>query len=1691
MATKYNSSITEKRIESPKLPIILSTLAILLSSIAVIVSLSVGGYDFIYFVFPIALVACDAVFIVLTLFSNYRFRYSIPFPTVYLVLTVLLTVITVLTDGGSNGTDLFTHFAIYFFLSLHLLAALAVALGYMNAAKVGKKPAVIKNISTVTAIVLFLATCVYSYTVFINGWFGQGAVGVHRPLQYTYNSESDSYEVVGVLSGRGDTVSIPATFNDKPVTKVDCSIFETQFIRNIYIEADINYTDLENRHLLYSPDRTIYAKNYENIRQGFFDEAVATTSQIGIGIANSVVPHGLEDGKVYVTFTYGLEDLIAVGGEVIPVWVGNAGDAISDDFLGAIDYIAHKLDNDNLDNNHWSYENVGKRIYKSIAGLPSKVNESRANLLVEFEPLMKIEVAEDNDTVHPELDSFKYYEYDGEMVDNILTLSQAEEWFATYETRQGFDLDWYLDSAASGTRFDDITAVAADGMVIVPNWTMKAPTISEISSSDRIIYGQDATFDHESSLAYAGFDIAYRWSFDGVTVSTDKSFGMTNVRPEKSGTYTLTVTSHNDAITSLTATATKTVDLTVGKRALRLDWTLPVSGVYDATNKTVSWAVNPENDEGGNDTFGVINGDIIEFVETYATIKNVRIVDGHGAAYEFTAQLKGECSDLYYLPTDQANNRFEITPAPLTVVWGSTNFIYNSSEQAPTATAAGVGTDGQISLNITGAIRNAGLGTAVAMSANSNYEVKTNGTTAFTVDPYTLDVSWNSGSFVYNAATQKPTATATGLGNDGTISFVTTGEGKDVYTGYSASVDLDVTGNYKASPSTNTTTFNITQRPISLTWNYGNSVVYNGTQWVYKVTASNVAGNDQLSFNYSYDGTESTSTPPKDAGDGYLVTATLNSLDSINSNYVISGQNSISVTVEKLPIKLVWSTASLVYNAAAQSVSVADFTGLAASLVNEATEDLIYSGNSNTYANTYIASVSLALDSNFTIESGDTHSYTIEKRPIRLTWGASSFTYDGQFHTVTASVDNPAPTHTVDNIINYTGNSSVDAATYTARAVLIDENYEITSGETRSYTIAKRTLTVNWALVSNRVLTYDGNAWEWAATLTGAVESEHPTVLLSYKSGSTTLGGAPTDAGSSYSVTAALDGSVDTNKNYTLTGQTKSFQVAKRIVYVAWANLTQTFTGSTLTPTASFEGVAADGTVSLNDKIVGGAKTNAATYNVSIQNFTHTNYQLEAGSTSAQFKITPMDVTVEWSADSFIYNGTKQLPIPTVYNAGQPLSIADITVNVSSGSQSSTNVGSYTVLVTLNGNYNITDGATHDYSITAREVGIFWGQTTFVYTGSKQTPSVSVKEVGGASLPSSISTGVTVSVSGAVNVGSYQATAVINNSNLVIVENETATIEITPLNVTITWSPSTFVYSGAQQMPVATIKNGGATVPVSIAAASISVISGDGISAGSHTAKATLNNDNLVITSGETYQYTITKMNVNLNWSATSYTYNGQVQIPTVAVTTTSGKDVTSLAGAHVALESGAGITAGSYKAIATLDNTNMTISGVNYTTYTINKMTVQISWSNTSFTYTGSVQMPTATVKTTGGAAVSGVSASVSLTNGNGTDAGTNTVKATLSDTANYQISGTTGTKSYTIAEKTVSVSWNGLGSVPTVTGAPASAYKVQYYNGSTLLSGLPTAAGSYTVRVTLNDTVNYKFASGAKTISDFVIEA
>lgn len=82
---------------------------------------------------------------------------------------------------------------------------------------------------------------------------------------------------------------------------------------------------------------------------------------------------------------------------------------------------------------------------------------------------------------------------------------------------------------------------------------------------------------------------------------------------------------------------------------------------------------------------------------------------------------------------------FTITPKPIGITWGDTDFTYDGTSHIPTATATGLIGQDTCSITVTGAGTNAGNYTATATGvSNSNYQLPTAGITkAFTIAKFT------------------------------------------------------------------------------------------------------------------------------------------------------------------------------------------------------------------------------------------------------------------------------------------------------------------------------------------------------------------------------------------------------------------------------------------------------------------------------------------------------------------------------------------------------------------------------------------------------------------------------------------------------------------------------------------------------------------------------------------------------------------------------------------------------------------------------------------------------------------------------------------------------------------------------------------------------------------------------------------
>ena len=374
-------------------------------------------------------------------------------------------------------------------------------------------------------------------------------------------------------------------------------------------------------------------------------------------------------------------------------------------------------------------------------------------------------------------------------------------------------------------------------------------------------------------------------------------------------------------------------------------------------------------------------------------------------------------------------------------------------------------------------------------------------------------------------------------------------------------------------------------------------------------------------------------------------------------------------------------------------------------------------------------------------------------------------------------------------------------------------------------------------------------------------------------------------------------------------------------------------------------------------------------------------------------------------------------------------------------------------------------------TLSASRVTLSW--TSKVYNGAVQKPTVTVKNAAGATLtegtdytltwPSGCKTPktYTVTVTGA---GSYTGTV-----------NKTFTITAQPLaasRVTLDWT--TAPYSGAVQQPTVTVKNARGTALTLNTSYTVSY-SADSKYPGAYTVTVT-GKGNYKGTVTKDYQIgkqTLTAANVTLSW--TEAPYSAAVQQPAVTVKNAAGKELTLDGSYTVTWPEGCKLP-GEY---------TVTVTGKGYytgtaeKTFTIAKQTLtaaNVTLSAESFTYNGSVQKPTVTVKNAAGSKLTLNSSYTLAWSGECKEEGSYTV--TITGKGNYR---GTVTRSFTIAsakealdESRVTLDWT---TAPYSGGVQKPAVTVKNAKGTTLtLNRSYTVAysadskypGSYTVTVT-----------------------
>lgn len=341
------------------------------------------------------------------------------------------------------------------------------------------------------------------------------------------------------------------------------------------------------------------------------------------------------------------------------------------------------------------------------------------------------------------------------------------------------------------------------------------------------------------------------------------------------------------------------------------------------------------------------------------------------------------------------------------------------------------------------------------------------------VGNYNMVVSgtgYNSGTatipFKITPQTTSISATDQKVTYDGTVQNYTnaTGSGSFVVTYYTSEDDRTNNKNALTSAPTNANTYYVKVSqgdnnyssadalatfkidPLTATLNWTNTTfTYDGSAHVPTATVTNLIGTDAC--NVTVTGTETNASAT-----AYTATATALS----NTNYALPTAVTKDFTIAPAVATLSWTNTSFTYdgNAHAPTATVTNLIGTDACTVTVA------GAETDASASLYTATATALSNTNYTLPASVTQTFTIAPLTATLSWGNTTFVYNGTAQAPTATVTNLVGT----DVCNVTvGGAEIAAGSYTATATaLSNANYQLPASPTTTFTILDRTATIDF-----------------------------------------------------------------------------------------------------------------------------------------------------------------------------------------------------------------------------------------------------------------------------------------------------------------------------------------------------------------------------------------------------------------------------------------------------------------------------------------------------------------------------------------------------------------------------------------------------------------------------------------------------
>lgn len=985
--------------------------------------------------------------------------------------------------------------------------------------------------------------------------------------------------------------------------------------------------------------------------------------------------------------------------------------------------------------------------------------------------------------------------------------------------------------------------------------------------------------------------------------------------------------------------------------------------------------------------------------------------------------------NVVFTPTDQAtysvvskNVTITVNKATATLAYSNLTQTYTGSPLQPTITTTPAGlTVVNTTYNGLGTIpSNAGSYTIISGLTNDNYAASPI-TGTFTINKATATISLSGLSQVYNGTQRPITATTTPVGLTG-LAATYNGSGTPPTNAGSYTVNVTLTNtNYTATPVTGTLV--VSKATPTISWSNPANIVYGTT-----------LSGTQLNATASVPGTF-TYTPPSgtilNAGSQIL---SLNFQPTDNTNYNPITDRTVTLIVTKATATIALSNLAQTYNGTPKSATA---TTTPAGLN---TVTITYNGSSTppTNAGSYTVVASLS-NPNYTATNA-TGTLVISKATATLSLSNLAQTYNGTPRTVTVTTAPPGLTVVA---ITYNGSSTAptNAGTYPIVATLTNANYQ--GSTTGTLVVAKATPVISWS--NPAAITY-GTAL--SGTQLNATSGGVPgTFTYSPPSGTVLSAGTQT-------LSVNFVPTNTTNYN-TVNGTSVTLIVNKATATISLSNLTQSYTGSQISATATTTPAGLT-VVSITYNGSPTPPTNAGSYAV-VASLTNPNYT--ATNATGTLVINKATATLSLGPLTQTYDGTPQTVSVTTAPAG--LTVVSVTYNGSSTPP--TNAGSYAIVASLtNANYQATN-ATGTLVINKADPIVTWSNPaaitygtalsgtqlnaianvagTFTYT----PPSGTVLNAGTQTLS------VNFAPTDAVNYNSVNGTSV-----SIVVNKATATINLSNLAQDFDGNPKpvTVTTTPAGLGVIAVTYNGSPTAPSAV---------------GSYTVNATLTNTNYTATpAGGTL--VISSSAANINITNTSQTYTGSPLPVTVTTIPPALPYLITYNGSSTVPTN-----VGSYVVIATINDGGIH-TGADTQTLVINKATPVITWGTPAAITYGTALSGTQLNAT------ASVPGTFTYTPASGTilNAGTAilSVSFTPTDAANYNSVPTT-TVSIVVNKATATLTlsnlnqnYDGTQKAVTVTSSPVGLFDINVtYDGSPTE---PSAVGSYAVIATLTNS-NY----------------